>query len=220
LTPEQVTKKTLNFAEYHKIPLASLEGFMRQIIGWREFVRGIYLIKGEEQRSANFFNHTRQLPATFWTATTAIEPIDTTIKKILKTGYAHHIERLMVLGNFMLLTETDPQACYTWFMELFIDAYDWVMVPNVFGMSQYSDGGIMTTKPYFSGSNYIKKMSNYKKETWCIIWDALYWNFVYKQKDSIGTNARLNFMNMYLKKLNPAVLKTHLQNAQDFLEIW
>lgn len=220
LTPEQVLNKTLDFAGHHKIPLSSLEGFIRQIIGWREFIRGIYLLKGEEQRSSNFFKHTRPLPTSFWSATTTIEPLDQTIKKIIKTGYAHHIERLMILGNFMLITETNPYDCYKWFMEFFIDAYDWVMVPNVFGMSQYADGGIMTTKPYFSGSHYIKKMSNYPKGSWCDVWDALYWNFVYKQKNSIGKNARLNFITMYLKKINPSVLKNHLKAAHDFLEIW
>ena len=106
------------------------------------------------------------MPEAFYTGTTGVEPIDQTIRKLLKTGYNHHIERLMVLGNFMLLCEIKPDAVYRWFMEMYIDAYDWVMVPNIYGMSQFSDGGLMTTKPYICGSNYILKMSDYPKGEW------------------------------------------------------
>jgi deoxyribodipyrimidine photolyase-related protein len=191
LTPEYVAKETLAFAEKHKTPINSVEGFLRQIIGWREFVYGIYLLYGQTQRKKNYFNHHKKLPPSFWNGTTGIEPLDQTIKKILKTAYAHHIERLMVLGNYMLITETSPDDIYIWFMELFIDSYDWVMVPNVYGMSQYADGGFMTSKPYFSSSKYILSMSNYKKGSWSTIWDALFWNFIIKNKTIFSKNARL-----------------------------
>ena len=152
LTPQFIIDEALQYAGNHEIPLNSLEGFIRQIIGWREFIRAVYELKGNEERTRNYWGFTRKIPASFWNGTTGVEPIDSTIKKVLETGYCHHIERLMVLGNFMLLCEFDPDDVYRWFMELFIDAYDWVMVPNVYGMSQFADGGLMATKPYISGS--------------------------------------------------------------------
>lgn len=200
LTPKQIIECVLDYSEQNDIPLNSLEGFIRQIIGWREFIRGIYVAKGTEERNRNFFQHKRKIPPSFYNGTTGIIPIDTTIRKLLKTGYAHHIERLMVLGNFMLLCEFDPDEIYRWFMELFIDAYDWVMVPNVYGMSQFADGGLMSTKPYISSSNYLRKMSNYKKEQWQEIWDALYWCFIDKHREIFNKNIRMKFMvSMYDK---------------------
>ncbi|MDC3029976.1 cryptochrome/photolyase family protein [Flavobacteriales bacterium] len=202
LTPLQIIDSVLKHAEQNDIPLNSLEGFIRQIIGWREFIRGIYVAKGTEERNRNFFQHKRKIPPSFYDGTTGIIPIDTTIRKILKTGYAHHIERLMILGNFMLLCEFDPDEIYRWFMELFIDAYDWVMVPNVYGMSQFADGGLMSTKPYISSSNYLKKMSNYKKAQWQEIWDALYWRFIDMHREVFNKNIRMKFMvSMYDKML-------------------
>ena len=218
LTPDHVVAKTLLHAEKHSIPLASLEGFIRQIIGWREFIRGIYLVAGEEQRAANFFNHTRTLPRSFWQGSTGIEPIDTVIKKVLSSAYCHHIERLMILSNFMLLTQTDPDAVYTWFMELFIDAYDWVMVPNVYGMGQYADGGSMITKPYISGSNYILKMSNYKKDSWSEIWDALYWNFIAKNLQILQKNPRFSLIIGSLKRMPQEKLQEKITRAEIYLE--
>jgi deoxyribodipyrimidine photolyase-related protein len=202
LTPLQIIDSVLEYAKQNDIPLNSLEGFIRQIIGWREFIRGIYVAKGTEERNRNFFQHKRKIPSSFYDGTTGIIPIDTTIRKLLKTGYAHHIERLMILGNFMLLCEFDPDEIYRWFMELFIDAYDWVMVPNVYGMSQFADGGLMSTKPYISSSNYLRKMSNYKKAQWQEIWDALYWRFIDKHREVFNKNIRMKFMvSMYDKML-------------------
>lgn len=218
ITPDYVVKTALDYAKNHSTPLNCVEGFIRQIIGWREFVRGIYLMHGKTQKKQNFFNHKNKLPKSFWDGSTGIIPIDVTIKKVLKTAYAHHIERLMVLGNFMFITDTNPNDVYTWFMELFIDAYDWVMVPNVYGMSQYADGGLMTTKPYFSSSNYIKKMSNFKNGDWCIIWDALYWRFVLKNSKLVLKNARLSYLKLYLAKMKQNVLEKHVSVAEDFLK--
>ncbi|MTI41949.1 cryptochrome/photolyase family protein [Fulvivirga lutimaris] len=218
LTPQQVIDRTMELHKKHDFPINSLEGFIRQIIGWREFVRGIYLKEGVFERTNNYFNYSRKIPASFYNGTTGIEPVDQTIKKVLSTGYCHHIERLMILGNFMLLCEFDPDEVYRWFMELFIDAYDWVMVPNIYGMTQYADGGLITTKPYISGSNYILKMSDYQKGKWCEIWDGLYWNFIYQHQQKFSSNQRMKFNINMLNKMNTEKLTSHVNNAQSFLE--
>jgi deoxyribodipyrimidine photolyase-related protein len=219
LMPDGVVRETLNFAQTHanKIPLTSLEGFVRQIIGWREFVRAVYLLKGSQQRSTNFWGHTRKLPESFYTATTGVEPVDTTIRRLQKHAYTHHIERLMVLGNFMLLCEIDPDEVYRWFMEMFIDAYDWVMVPNIYGMSQYADGGLMTTKPYISSSKYILRMSDYEKGSWCDVWDSLYWRFINKHRDVFRKNPRMSVMVSAFNRMPDEKRNTHLSIAEDFL---
>lgn len=194
LTPQQIIDRTLDHCRVNIIPINSLEGFIRQIIGWREFIRGVYVTKGRDERTRNFWGFTRKIPQSFYDGTTGILPVDETIKKVLKTGYCHHIERLMVLGNFMLLCEFDPDEVYRWFMELFIDAYDWVMVPNVYGMSQFADGGMMSTKPYISGSNYLMKMSDYPKGDWQETWDALFWRFLDTQRAFFLKNPRLGML--------------------------
>tara|TARA_X000000950_G_scaffold50151_1_gene59006 strand:- start:3381 stop:4850 length:1470 start_codon:yes stop_codon:yes gene_type:complete len=194
INPKELIKRTLNYHYENKIPINSTEGFIRQIIGWREFIRGVYVCKGTEERNKNFWNFSRKIPSSFYSASTGIDPIDDTINKINKSGYANHIERLMIIGNFMLLCEFDPNEVYRWFMELFIDSYDWVMVPNVYGMSQFGDGGLMSTKPYISGSSYILKMSNYKRGDWCMIWDSLFWNFIDKQREFFLTNPRMRML--------------------------
>ena len=194
LVPNDIIEESIAFAKANNIPINSLEGFVRQIIGWREFIRGIYENRGSEERTRNFWKFTKKIPISFYNGTTGIYPIDQTIKKILKTGYCHHIERLMVLGNFMMLCEFDPDEVYRWFMELFIDSYDWVMVPNVYGMSQFADGGLMATKPYISGSNYLIKMSNYKKGDWQATWDGLFWSFMNKHRSFFLSNPRLGML--------------------------
>ncbi|SNR15875.1 cryptochrome/photolyase family protein [Tenacibaculum jejuense] len=218
LSPLEVIKKAIDYAAQHEIPINSLEGFVRQILGWREFIRGIYEVKGTEERTKNFWNHSRKIPASFYEGTTGILPIDTTIKKILKTGYAHHIERLMILGNFMLLCEFDPDEVYRWFMELFIDAYDWVMVPNVYGMSLFADGGLMSTKPYISSSNYIKKMSDYSNGEWQKIWDGLFWRFMHTNREFLSKNPRLNMLIRNLDKMGVEKREEHFSNAEHFLD--
>lgn len=195
ITPQQIIDRTLEFANASgNIPLNSLEGFLRQIIGWREFIRAVYQLKGREQRTRNYWSCTRRMPQSFWRGETSIVPLDAVIKKVLRTAYCHHIERLMVLGNFMLLCEFDPDDVYRWFMELFIDAYDWVMVPNVYGMSQFADGGLMATKPYISGSNYLMKMSDSPKGEWQEIWDGLFWRFMHKHREFFLQNPRLGML--------------------------
>lgn len=200
LTPMQVIETTLNFAKTHPIPLNSLEGFLRQILGWREFVRASYMFKGSQQRSSNCFGHHEKIPDRFWQGSTGISPLDILIKRILKTGYCNHIERLMVLGNFLLLTESSPNEVYKWFMANFVDAYDWVMVPNIYGMSQYADSGKIVTKPYVSGSNYLLKMSDYKKGQWSEIWDGLFWRFIQKHRAMLASNPRMQILIQLLSK--------------------
>jgi len=179
----------------HKINIASFEGFIRQIIGWKSTMRYFYEFYHEKQFEKNFLNHTRKLTYHFWKGNTQIPIIDNTIKKLYNIGYLHHIERLMVMGNFMLLCEINPNEVFKWFM-LTIDAYQWVMVPNIYGMSQYADGGLMMTRPYYSSSNYILKMSDYKEKdvkikldnieySWTEIWDALYYRFISKNKEML-----------------------------------
>ncbi len=217
IQPETVLDRALNFHAEKNFPLNSLEGFVRQVIGWREFMRLMYVREGVPQRSSNYFGFARKIPQSFYTGTTGILPVDDTIRKVLETGYCHHIERLMVLGNFMLLCEFDPNEVYRWFMELFVDAYDWVMVPNVYGMSQYADGGTMTTKPYVSGSNYILKMSNYTKGPWCPVWDGLYWRFIYNHREDFAHNPRMSMVVNLVNKMDEKRRYAHIRAAEDFL---
>ena len=218
LSPNEVIEKALAFAEENNTPINSTEGFIRQIIGWREFIHGMYEVQGSHARTKNFWGFKRKIPHSFYNGTTGIIPIDKTIKKVLKTGYCHHIERLMILGNFMLLCEFDPDEVYRWFMELFIDAYDWVMVPNVYGMSQFADGGSFATKPYISGSNYVMKMSDYSKGEWQVYWDGLFWNFMDKHRDFFLSNPRLSMLVRSFDKMDNDKKTTHLKNAAAFFE--
>ena len=217
LTPDQVVKAAIDHFEQHDVPLNSVEGFIRQIIGWREFMRATYHDLGVEMRTTNHWGHHRKIPQSFYDGTTGIVPLDDTIQRLLKTGYCHHIERLMVLGGFMFLCEFDPDEIYRWFMELFVDSYDWVMVPNAYAMSQHADGGSITTKPYFSGSSYIRKMSHHKKGEWCDVWDGLYWRWIWNHADELAKNPRWAMMCSMVKKMDEDKRQTHLENAEAFL---
>jgi deoxyribodipyrimidine photolyase-related protein len=198
------------------VPMNSLEGYVRQVIGWREYMRLVYRKLGTQQRTRNYWGHDRQLPSSFYDGTTGIVPVDQTIHRVLRYGYCHHIERLMILGNFMLLCEFHPDAIYRWFMEMFVDAYDWVMVPNVYGMSQHADGGLITTKPYISGSSYVLKMSDYKKGDWTGVWDGLYWRFVSKHRDFFERNPRMKVMVSQVDRMGEK-LQVHERTADAFL---
>ncbi len=218
LTPQQVLDSALTHAGRKGIPLNSVEGFIRQIIGWREFMRATYEDVGVSMRTTNHWGHNRPMPFAFYHGTTGIDPLDDTIQRVLKTGYCHHIERLMVLGGFMFLCEIDPDAVYRWFMEMFVDSYDWVMVPNAYAMSQHSDGGLITTKPYFSGSNYIRKMSHWSKGPWAEVWDGLYWRFILKHADRLAGNPRWAMMCRTAQRMSPETKKMHVATADAFLE--
>jgi len=217
LSPQDIVNKAIQFASENNIPTNSLEGFIRQIIGWREFIHIVYRREGRKQRTTNYWNFNRKIPTTFWSGTTGIVPVDTVIKKVLKTGYCHHIERLMILGNFMLLCEFDPDDIYRWFMEMFVDAYDWVMVPNIYGMTQFADGGLMTTKPYISGSNYLMKMGNWEKGEWCAVWDGLFWHFMDKQRAFFLSNPRLGMLVRTFDKMSEDKKQEHLKKAHIYL---
>ncbi|MCH8520104.1 MAG: cryptochrome/photolyase family protein [Nanoarchaeota archaeon] len=227
LTPKEVVDKALTYYEEHDIKLSSVEGFIRQIIGWREFVRGCYHYidyeEKERKKELNFLNHTRKLTQHWYEGTTGIEPVDDSIKKVLKYSYNHHIERLMVLGNIMLLCEIDPKEVYKWFMEMYVDSSDWVMAPNVYSMSQFSDGGIdnggFATKPYIAGSNYICKMSNYSKnEDWCEIVDGLYWRFIDKKRELFLKNPRMGMMVKLLDNMDEEKKRRLFLRAEEFLQ--
>jgi deoxyribodipyrimidine photolyase-related protein len=191
LTPSEVVERTLAYARDHDVPLNSLEGFLRQIIGWREFVRGVYRAHSSTQETSNAWGHERRLADCWWTGKTEILPLDAAISKALRLGWTHHIERLMILSNVMFLCETQPQDAHRWFMEMFVDSADWVMGPNVYGMGQNSDGGLMTTKPYLCGSNYLLKMGRYPKGPWTEELDGLYWRWVIKNKARLVKNPRM-----------------------------
>ena len=215
ISPHEIIDEVLKRS--NDVPLNSLEGFLRQVIGWREFVRLVYLTHGRKQRTSNFWKLTKPMSKSFYDGTTGIEPVDHVIRQVLRTGYCHHIERLMILGNFLVLCDIHPDAVYQWFMELFIDAYDWVMVPNTYGMSQQADGGLMTTKPYISGSAYVLKMSDFKRGPWCPIWDALYWRFIDNHTEFFAANPRMAMMAKMKDKLGDKMIEHHCV-AEGFLK--
>lgn len=217
LTPQFVLDECISLGKKLNVPINSMEGFIRQVMGWREFIRAVYILHGKAERTRNFWGFKRKIPKSFYSGATGIEPIDETIQKVLSNGYCHHIERLMILGNFMLLCEFDPDEVYRWFMELFIDAYDWVMVPNVYGMSQFADGGMMSTKPYISGSNYVLKMSDYSKGSWTEIWDGLFWRFMHVHRDFFSQNPRLGMLLRTLDKMDEDKRQAHFDKAEAFL---
>jgi deoxyribodipyrimidine photolyase-related protein len=225
LEPKDVIDRTMLAASGAGVPLNSLEGFVRQVLGWREFIRAVYEREGRNQRTRNFWGFKRGIPASFWTGTTGIVPVDAVIRKTLKTGYAHHIERLMVMGNFLLLCEFDPDEVYRWFMEMYIDAYDWVMVPNVYGMTQFADGGLMTTKPYISGSNYLMKMGDWRKadipatgKPWTDTWDALFWRFMHVHRDFFLSNPRLGMLIGSFDRMPESKRSQIMATATEYLE--
>ena len=190
-------------AEYRegRAPLNSVEGYIRQIIGWREYMRGIYWREGPEYVDRNFLDHHRKLPGWYWTGDTDMHCLKEAIGQTLATAHAHHIQRLMVTGNFALLIGADPAEVHRWYLEVYIDAYEWVELPNTLGMSQFGDGGLLGSKPYISSGAYIDRMSDYcgrcrydvkqrVGENACPF-NALYWDFLARHEDRLGDNPRL-----------------------------
>lgn len=196
LLPSQVVEIVIEYATKNEsIPLQSVEGFIRQVIGWREWIKGL-ADTVYESKQYNFFHHTKPLPSYFWTYDLReIEdniPLCHTLMTVKKLAWCHHIPRLMILGNWMLLNRYHPEECFAWFRSQFVDAFDWVMIPNVYGMALYADGGIFATKPYLAGGNYIKKMSDYPhSEKWEKTWTTLYWNFVHDNNNLFRGNPRM-----------------------------
>jgi len=219
LTDTMIIKKAIDYYNKHSIPIASFEGFIRQVIGWRNYVYSIYMLE-PKMYDMNKMGHTYKISTTYWTGID-IRPIDNTIQKIVKYSYANHIERLMILGNWFFINMKDPKEVHRIFMEWTVDAYDWVMVPNVMGMSQYADGGMMMTRMYFSSSNYIEKMSDYKKksnETWWKIWDAIYYNFINKHYDLLKSNYATARQAAHWRKKSQKEKLEILENSKKYIK--
>ena len=217
ITPYDIIDKVLAYTEANHVPLNSVEGFLRQIIGWREFIRGVYQRHGATQLESNFFNFSGSLKSSWYSGDTGIPPLDDAIGFSQKFGYTHHINRLMVIANLMTLCEVHPAHVYRWFMEMYVDSSEWVMTPNVFGMGTFADGGIFATKPYICGSNYILKMSDYKKGEWCDTVDGLYWRFVSRHMGVLKNNPRLSFMRKTLENMKPERKELIFACAEDFI---
>jgi len=222
LTPGAVVAATMARAEARQqqgepVPIASLEGFLRQVIGWREFVRGVDLVHGERQARSNGWQHRRRLAPCWDDGSTGLPPLDGAIQRLNRLAYNHHIERLMVISNLMLLCEIDPQEVHRWFMERYLDSYEWVMGPNVYGMGLMSDGGIFASKPYICGSNYILKMGDYSKGPWCATWDGLYWRFIERHREVFLANPRLAVMVRLLERMEPQRRQDLNARAEAFL---
>ena len=187
LNPDYVIDEITEYFNKNKkkVGMNNYEGFVRQVIGWREYQRYCYLFAYDDLVSKNIFKNNRKLNSKWYNGTTGIKIIDDCIKFGFKYGYLHHIIRLMVMSNFMNLVNLKPIECYKWFMEFSVDSYDWVMIQNVYSMGQWSDGGLTMRKPYISSDNYILNMSNYKKDEWCKIWKSLYYNFLTNHENEL-----------------------------------
>ena len=215
LTPDLIIERVRKVE--NKIKINSYEGYIRQIIGWREFIRGIYQNYDQQLEENNFFQHKNSLTSKWYDGTTGLDPLDHSIKNAQKYGYTHHIERLMVLCNIMNLCEIKPNEVYNWFMEMFVDSSDWVMSPNVYGMGLFSDGGIFSTKPYICGSSYFMKMMNFKRGNWNDIMDGLYWRFINKNRKFFQSNPRLNMMVNIYDKMNKERKNHIIKKANQFI---
>ena len=204
-------------------PLAAVEGFVRQIVGWREYVRGIYWSQMPGYDTRNALGHTLPLPAWFWTGDTRMRCLQKSIGQSLETAHAHHIQRLMVIGNFALLTGLDPQALHRWYLGIYIDAFEWVELPNTLGMSQWADGGLIATKPYVSSGAYIHRMSDYCKGCAYAVtekvgpnacpFNALYWDFFARHEERLGKNPRLGMVYRQLQKMQGPPLEALREQA-------
>lgn len=198
LTDNDVIQKILPLKS--KIPISSFEGYIRQVIGWKQSIRYLYEFHYKKFYKKNFLKHKNTIGKKIWNGNTGLPPVDNCIEKAKKIGYLHHIERLMVMGNFFLITMIDPDEVFEWFISIVsMDAYQWVMYPNIYGMIMYADGGFMMSRPYMSSSSYLKKMGNYNtikqiiklknvEYTWDVVWDFLYYNFINKHYDLLKKN--------------------------------
>jgi deoxyribodipyrimidine photolyase-related protein len=207
--------------------LAQVEGFIRQILGWREFMRGIYWAKMPGYAHENFFHHTRPLPSWFWTGQTKMRCLQHAIGQSLEHAYAHHIQRLMVTGNFALLAGCDPAEVDAWYLGIYIDAFEWVEITNTRGMSQFADGGVVGTKPYVSSANYLHKMGNYcngcaydpklKTGPRACPFNSLYWEFLHRHADLLDHNPRMTMVYKVWEKMPAQDQQAILQQARHVL---
>jgi deoxyribodipyrimidine photolyase-related protein len=208
----------------NKLDLSSVEGFIRQVLGWREYMHGVYNHMGADYPERNWFNHTQPLPAFYWDAQkTDMNCLHQILMQVQRIGYAHHIQRLMVLNNFALIAGISPQEIEAWFHAAFIDAYDWVMQTNVIGMGQFADGGILASKPYAASANYVNKMSDYcgsclynhqerTGEKACPF-NFFYWDFLDRHRDQLKSQGRMSFVLGHLERISPEELKKIRQEA-------
>jgi deoxyribodipyrimidine photolyase-related protein len=230
ISPLEVIKTVERY--YYKKPqainIAQVEGFIRQVLGWREYVRGIYWNYAPDYKQSNYFNHHTALPSYFWTAKTDMNCLKHSLSDSLNNAYAHHIQRLMVIGNFSLLIGANPEAVNDWYLGVYADAIEWVQLPNTHGMSQYADGGLMATKPYTCGSNYINKMSDYCKgckyepklkygKTACPL-NSLYWNFYIENQELLAKNFRLAITYSQIAKMETEEKEKITKQAKLYIE--
>lgn len=218
ITPQDILSEVTPLVNKHPEWIASIEGLVRQIIGWREFVKGIYDHYQQCMESNNHWGHHKKLKKCWWTGTTGLLPADQVIKKSIRYGYAHHIERLMIMANLFNLIGVDPKQAYRWFMEMYVDSADWVMQANVYGMGLMSDGGIFSTKPYICGSNYIKKMGEFEDGPWCDTLDGLYWNFIGRNKNQFIKYPRMSMMVHMYDKMDAKKLSKITKAAVQFVD--
>jgi deoxyribodipyrimidine photolyase-related protein len=230
ISPQEVVNKAIE--EYNKRPneidYNQLEGFVRQIIGWREYMRGIYWLKMPEYATLNYFEHAEKLPDWFWTGKTKMNCLKNAITQSLQFAYAHHIQRLMVTGNFALLAGVDPNEVDAWYLGIYIDAFEWVEITNTRGMSQFADGGIVGTKPYVSSATYINKMSSYctgcyydkakKTGDKACPFNSLYWNFYDKHESKLAKNPRIGMMYNVWRRMEPNAKAELLEQAEYYLK--
>ncbi|MFZ6689548.1 cryptochrome/photolyase family protein [Undibacterium sp. SXout11W] len=228
LTPHEVVKRAEAAYRAGHVPLAAAEGFIRQILGWREYIRGVYWANMPEYAEKNFFQHQRDLPQWFWTGKTKMNCLSHAITQSLEQAHAHHIQRLMVIGNFSLLAGLDPVAVHRWYLGVYIDAFEWVELPNTLGMSQFADGGLLATKPYVSSATYIDKMSDYCKgcqydkksrvgDSACPF-NALYWDFFERNKAALSKNPRIGMAYRQLEKMDAKTITDFQMQAQKMLD--
>ncbi|MFN7044954.1 MAG: cryptochrome/photolyase family protein [Flavobacterium sp.] len=230
ISPKEVVDAVISYYYQNQetIELAQVEGFVRQIIGWREYVRGIYWKEMPNYAQMNALENYNPLPEFFWTGKTKMKCMQHSISQSLTESYAHHIQRLMVIGNFSLLAQLHPDAVDAWYLGVYIDAIEWVEMPNTRGMSQYADGGIVATKPYVSSGSYINKMSNYcggchynvkeKLGEKACPFNSLYWHFLDEKKQHFANNQRMSMMLALLRKMKPEELAATKEKAISFLE--
>jgi deoxyribodipyrimidine photolyase-related protein len=230
LTPLEVCKAVENayYDGRRNIPINAAEGFIRQVIGWREYIRGMYWLKMPEYKHENHLNAKRPLPDFFWNGKTDMNCLKQSITETKENAYAHHIQRLMVLGNFCLLMGAHPDEVNEWYLIVYADAYEWVELPNVTGMVLYADGGVVASKPYAAVSNYINKMSNYcdnckyspsvKTGEKACPFNYLYWNFLIENKDVLKGNPRMGMIYNTLKKMDDEKISTIKSNSKTFLD--
>jgi len=227
LQPMEVIRRAEQAYRDGVAPIEAVEGFVRQILGWREYIRGVYICAGPDYSKSNVFRYERPLPAFYWGEETRMNCLRTVVKEVIDNGYSHHIQRLMVLGNFALLAGIRPQEVVDWFEAMYVDAYEWVVTPNVIGMAIHADGGLMATKPYVASANYMKRMSNYCQgcayspdqrvgENACPF-NSLYWSFIDRHYDMLRANPRMQMICASWSKMPEQDKNAILKRAEEVL---